>query len=61
MGFPETNIFDALKAVWDVPLRRNTKVLALTVPAPGVKISESAAKKRLALNNAIKDYKRTNL
>lgn len=61
IGVSDTEIFHTLKAVWDVPLRRNIKVLALTVPEPGVKVSAVAAARRKALNNAIKGYKRTNL
>ncbi|KAM7219378.1 SGNH hydrolase-type esterase domain containing protein [Rhypophila decipiens] len=59
-GISNEEIFHTLKAVWDVPLRRNIKVIALTVPEPGVKVGEASAAKRTALNDAIKSYRRTN-
>ncbi|KAK4240323.1 SGNH hydrolase-type esterase domain-containing protein [Achaetomium macrosporum] len=60
MGVPPLEIFEALKAVWEVPLSHKCKVLALTVPEAGLegKIKERIDAKRNALNDLIKGYKR---
>ncbi|KAK3363119.1 SGNH hydrolase-type esterase domain-containing protein [Lasiosphaeria hispida] len=51
------DIFEKLKQVWEVPLRRKSKVLALTVPEAGV-FREQLNARRTALNDLIKGYKR---
>lgn len=54
-------IFNHLKDVYDAPLRRKTKVLALTVPEAGVeKYRERLGARRNELNDLIKGYKREN-
>lgn len=61
-GIPPEDIFRKLKDVWDVALRRGTKVLALTVPEVAVtgKARERLDARRNALNDLIKGYKRDN-
>ena len=55
-------IFDQLKAVWDIALRRKSKVLALTVPEAGVRAyKERLDARRNKLNDLIKGYKREGL
>jgi hypothetical protein len=63
MGFAPEDIFDSLKEVWEVPLSRKCKVLALTVPEAGIKgkIRERIDAKRNTLNDLIKGYKREGL
>ncbi|KAK0730855.1 SGNH hydrolase-type esterase domain-containing protein [Lasiosphaeris hirsuta] len=51
------DIFEKLKQVWEVPLRRKSKVLALTVPEAGV-FREQLNTRRTTLNDLIKGYKR---
>ncbi|KAK3330776.1 SGNH hydrolase-type esterase domain-containing protein [Apodospora peruviana] len=60
MGIPGEDVFTELKKVWDMPLRRNVKVLALTVPEAGMGNSPAIIARRKALNDSIKGYKRTN-
>ncbi|KAK3902468.1 SGNH hydrolase-type esterase domain-containing protein [Staphylotrichum tortipilum] len=62
MGISPEDIFEALKAVWEVPLSRKCKVLALTVPEAGLKgaIRERIDAKRNALNDLIRGYKHEN-
>ncbi|KAK4189040.1 SGNH hydrolase-type esterase domain-containing protein [Podospora australis] len=62
-GFTPEEIFAKLKAVWDIPLKRGAKVLALTVPECAVataKARERMDAKRDVLNGMIKGYKRDN-
>jgi len=55
-------IFDKLKEVWDIPLRRKSKVLALTVPEVGLEAGrERRDSRRTKLNDLIKAYKREGL
>ncbi|KAK3392921.1 SGNH hydrolase-type esterase domain-containing protein [Podospora didyma] len=59
MQVPPEEIFQHLKAVWDVALSRKCKVLALTVPEAGVTTSrEVYDRRRNRLNDLIKGYKR---
>jgi hypothetical protein len=60
---PPQETFEALKAVWNVPLVHKCKVLALTVPEAGVagRIKEMMDAKRNTLNDLIKGYKREGL
>ncbi|KAL2160944.1 hypothetical protein VTH06DRAFT_8656 [Thermothelomyces fergusii] len=62
MGFPPEDIFEALKEVWDVPLSRQCKVLALTVPEAGLtgEFRERLDARRDELNDLIRGYKREN-
>lgn len=62
-GVPPEDIFEKLKEIWDIPLRRKCRVLALTVPEAGL---EGATRERIdvrrnKLNDLIKGYKRENL
>lgn len=63
LSIPAEDIFEALKEVWEVPLERKCKVLALTVPECGVtgKIKERLDAKRDTLNGLIKGYKKEGL
>jgi hypothetical protein len=63
MGFAPEDIFDSLKQVWEVPLSRKCKVLALTVPEAGIKgkLGEQLDANRNTLNDLIKGYKREGL
>ncbi|KAK4170493.1 SGNH hydrolase-type esterase domain-containing protein [Cladorrhinum sp. PSN259] len=54
-----SEIFEKLTEVWDVPLSKGCKVLALTVP--GMLRAEKIVKKRSALNELIRGYKRDKL
>ncbi|KAI5862606.1 SGNH hydrolase [Durotheca rogersii] len=58
-GHPAENILASLKDVWDIPLSRAGKVLALTVPDTRVRMG-SLVERRGKLNTAIKEYKREN-
>ncbi|KAK5655390.1 hypothetical protein OQA88_5660 [Cercophora sp. LCS_1] len=52
-------IFEKLKETWDVPLRRKSKVLALTIPEVGVEVDRKRRDaKRDKLNDLIRNYKR---
>ena len=56
------DIFNKLKEIWDVPLRRKSKVLALTVPEVGVEEGrERRDARRTRLNELIVAYKREGL
>ncbi|KAL2266645.1 hypothetical protein VTJ83DRAFT_5997 [Remersonia thermophila] len=59
-GFSPADIFDALKKVWDVPLSRGCKVLALTVPEAGLhgKLRDEVDAERNRLNALIRGYRR---
>lgn len=56
-------VFEAMRTVWEMPLRRGCKVLAMTVPEAGVKGSarERARLKREKLNDMIRGHKAKNL
>ncbi|KAL2024207.1 hypothetical protein VTK56DRAFT_9363 [Thermocarpiscus australiensis] len=62
LGFniPPEEIFSKLKEVWDIPLRRSCKVLALTVPEAALtgSLRKRVDARRNELNNLIKGYKR---
>ncbi|KAK4171619.1 SGNH hydrolase-type esterase domain-containing protein [Triangularia setosa] len=63
-SIPPQEIFKKLTEVWDVPLRRGCKVLALTVP--DATMTEGRLKARIdadrkALNELIMGYKKPNL
>ena len=59
MNVPPEEIFESLRAVWEVPLSHKCKVLALTVPEAGVQgpIRERVDARRNKLNDLIKGYK----
>ncbi|KAK0632598.1 SGNH hydrolase-type esterase domain-containing protein [Immersiella caudata] len=53
------DIFAHLQEVWDIPLRRKSKVLALTVPEAGIENGrERMDARRNKLNELIKGYKK---
>lgn len=59
LGIKPEEIFAKLQEVWDVPLRRKSKVLALTVPEVGVETGrEKMDMRRNRLNELIKGYKK---
>ncbi|KAL1836458.1 hypothetical protein VTJ49DRAFT_5133 [Mycothermus thermophilus] len=60
MGYSPADIFSALKKVWDIPLSRNCKVLALTVPEAGLhgKLRQEIDAERNHLNALIRGYRR---
>ncbi|KAK3694125.1 SGNH hydrolase-type esterase domain-containing protein [Podospora appendiculata] len=57
-NIPPADIFNKLKEVWDVALRKKTKVLALTVPEAGIAGAEALDARRAELNSLVKGYKR---
>jgi hypothetical protein len=62
LGVKPEDIFAHLQEVWDVPLRRKSKVLALTVPEVGIENGrERMAARRNKLNELIKGYKKDGL
>ncbi|KAK4197794.1 SGNH hydrolase-type esterase domain-containing protein [Triangularia verruculosa] len=61
---PPQDIFKKLTEVWDVPLRRGCKVLALTVPdvmSPEGKLKTRGDADRKVLNDLIIEYHKPNL
>lgn len=63
MGFPPEEVFEKLKAIWNIPLRNGCKVLALTVPEAALSgaIRERVDTRRNRLNDLIKGYRRDGL
>lgn len=60
-NIPAETAFEKLKAVWEMPLSRKVKVLALTVPeGGGVRGRAWLSAQRDKLNGLIKGYKREN-
>ena len=57
------DIFGELEKIWNIPLSKKSKVLAMTVPEAGVTGSqrERIGNRRNRLNKLIKEYKRENL
>ena len=62
-GVKPEEIFAKLQEVWDIPLRRKSKVLALTVPEVGAFgiVKERLDARRNKLNDLIKGYKKEGL
>jgi len=59
LGLKPEDIFAKLQEVWDIPLRRKSKVLALTVPEVGIERGkERMDARRNKLNDLIKGYKK---
>ncbi|KAH6648404.1 SGNH hydrolase-type esterase domain-containing protein [Truncatella angustata] len=58
-GYPADKVFEALKKVWDIPLSKGGKVLALTIPEIKMQ-SENLDRSRAAVNEGIKAYKKPN-
>ncbi|KAH8676201.1 SGNH hydrolase-type esterase domain-containing protein [Xylariales sp. PMI_506] len=58
-GYSPDPIFDSLEKLWDIPLSRGGKVLALTIPETKSKY-EDMTNHRLTLNKRIQEYQREN-
>lgn len=63
MGFPPEEVFEKLKTIWNIPLQRGCKVLALTVPEAALSgaVRARVDARRNKLNDLIRSYKRDNL
>ena len=62
-GVQPDDLFEELRRIWDIPLGKKSKVLALTVPEAGIMLSQRTriGNRRNRLNTLIKEYKKENL
>ena len=62
-GVQPDDLFEELRRIWDIPLGKKSKVLALTVPEAGIMSSQRTriGNRRNRLNTLIKEYKKENL
>lgn len=59
-GRPVDAIIEGLKRIWDIPLSKGSKVLALTVPETQGKFRD-IIEKRGEVNDTIRTYEKENL